>query len=133
MTNISVSPKIAGALKKPPPSQTYLLRLYVSGVTERSRRSILNINAVCKENLQGRYDLEVIDVHQKPSLAKDEQIVATPTLIKLLPLPLRRIVGDLSDRDRVLIGLDIKKRPNRPESGLDTSVKPQVQNANLAE
>jgi len=124
MTKISVPKKLATALEQPPANEQYLLRLYVSGVTERSRRSILNINAVCKENLQGRYDLEVIDIHQKPSLAVDEQIVATPTLIKLLPLPLRRIVGDLSDRDGVLFGLDIKKTTNRPDPGLDRSVKP---------
>jgi circadian clock protein KaiB len=124
MTKISVPKKLANALEQPPANEQYLLRLYVSGVTERSRRSILNINAVCKENLQGRYDLEVIDIHQKPSLAVDEQIVATPTLIKLLPLPLRRIVGDLSDRDGVLFGLDIKKTTNRPDPVLDRSVKP---------
>jgi len=117
MTRLRVSPKIAAALEKAPAAEKYLLRLYVSGVTARSRRSILNINAVCKENLQGQYDLEVVDIHQKPSLAKDEQIVATPTLIKLLPLPLRRIVGDLSDRDGVLFGLDIKKKPDHRESG----------------
>jgi circadian clock protein KaiB len=110
MTKLHVSQKLSAALEKAPATEKYLLRLYVSGVTERSRRSILNIIAVCKENLQGQYDLEVVDIHQKPSLAKDEQIVATPTLIKLLPLPLRRIVGDLSDRDGVLFGLDIKKK-----------------------
>ena len=121
---ISVSKKIANALEEAPVSEKYLLRLYVSGVTERSRRSILNINTICKENLQGKYDLEVVDIHQKPSLAMDEQIVATPTLIKLLPLPLRRIVGDLSDRDGVLFGLDIKKKPSHLESGADINPKP---------
>jgi circadian clock protein KaiB len=89
----------------------YVLRLYVTGATSRSRRAILNINAICNECLQGRYDLEVIDIHQKPSLAKDEQILAAPTLIKHLPLPLRRIIGDLSDRERVLFGLDLKPTP----------------------
>ena len=123
MSKISIPKKIADALKDPS-DERYLLRLYVSGVTERSRRSILNINAVCKENLQGKYDLEVIDVHQKPSLAKDEQIVATPTLIKMLPLPLRRIVGDLSDREGVLFGLDIKKRGETPESKSGAHPKP---------
>jgi circadian clock protein KaiB len=117
MTKMPVPKKIAAALEKAPITERYLLRLYVSGVTERSRRSILNINAVCKENLQGQYDLEVVDIHQKPSLAKDEQILATPTLIKLLPLPLRRIVGDLSNRDGVLFGLDLKKKPEHRESG----------------
>ncbi|HZQ70797.1 MAG TPA: circadian clock KaiB family protein [Terriglobales bacterium] len=88
----------------------YVLRLYVTGATSSSRRAILNINSICSEHLQGRYDLEVIDIHQKPTLAKDEQIVAAPTLIKHLPLPLRRIIGDLSDRDRVLFGLDLKAK-----------------------
>lgn len=124
MTKLRVSKKIAAALDNPPAKEKYLLRLYISGVTERSRRSILNINAVCKENLQGQYDLEVVDIHQKPSLARDEQIVATPTLIKLLPLPLRRIVGDLSDRDGVLFGLDIKKRAKQRESVPGPQPKP---------
>ena len=124
MTKLHVSRRIAAALEKTPETEKYLLRLYVSGVTERSRRSILNINTFCKENLQGQYDLEVVDIHQKPSLARDEQIVATPTLIKLLPLPLRRIVGDLSDRDGVLFGLDIKKKPDHFESVADPTPKP---------
>lgn len=114
---------IAAAPEKAPPSERYLLRLYVSGVSERSRQSILNINAICKENLQGQYQLEVVDIHQKPSLAVDEQIVATPTLIKMLPLPLRRIVGDLSNRDGVLVGLDIRKKPTRPQSAPDSKPK----------
>lgn len=88
----------------------YVLRLYVTGVTSRSRRAITNINAICSERLQGKYDLEVIDIHQKPALAREEQIIAAPTLIKLLPLPLRRIIGDLSDRERVLFGLDLKPK-----------------------
>jgi circadian clock protein KaiB len=111
MTKISVPKSIASAMEKAPCSEKYLLRLYVSGVTELSRRSIMNITAICKENLQGKYDLEVVDIHQKPSLARDEQIIATPTLVKLLPLPLKRIVGDLSDWESVLFALDIKKMP----------------------
>jgi circadian clock protein KaiB len=91
-------------------TENYVLRLYVTGATSWSRRAILNINAICKEYLQGRYDLEVIDIHQKPALAKDEQIIAAPTLIKTLPLPLRRIIGDLSDREDVLFGLDLKRK-----------------------
>lgn len=90
--------------------QAYVLRLYVTGATSISQRAIVNINAICKENLAGRYDLEVIDIHQKPALAKDEQIVAAPTLIKKLPLPLRRIIGDLSDKQQVLFGLDLKSK-----------------------
>jgi circadian clock protein KaiB len=107
MTRMPVSKKIACAPDRPPPIEKYWLRLYVSGMTERSRRSILNINAVCKENLQGQYDLEIIDIRQRSSMALDQQIIATPTLIKMLPLPSRRIVGDFSDKDGVLLGLDI--------------------------
>jgi circadian clock protein KaiB len=87
----------------------YVLRLYVTGATRRSCRAIGNLNEICKEFLKGRYDLEVIDVYQKPVLAKDEQIIAAPTLIKKLPLPMRRIIGDLSNREAVLLGLDLKR------------------------
>jgi circadian clock protein KaiB len=93
-----------------PSAARYVLRLYVTGATLLSRRAILNINAICKQHLQGRYDLEVIDIYQKPALAKGEQIVAAPTLIKSLPLPMRRIIGDLSDHERVLFALDLKRR-----------------------
>jgi len=89
----------------------YVLRLYITGPTSLARRAILNINAICREHLPGMYDLEIIDIHQKPALAKNEQILAAPTLIKKLPLPLRRIVGDLSDHEKVLFGLDLKPRP----------------------
>lgn len=88
----------------------YVLRLYVTGATSHSRRAIVNINAICREHLEGRFDLEVVDIYQKPALAKDEQIIAAPTLIRQLPLPLRRIIGDLSDRDSVLFGLDLKRK-----------------------
>jgi len=89
----------------------YVLRLYVTGMTPRSARSIANIKAICEEHLTGRYDLQVIDIYQQPVLTEGEQIIAVPTLIKKLPLPLRRIIGDLSDRERVLIGLDLKPKP----------------------
>jgi circadian clock protein KaiB len=91
-------------------SGKYLFRLYVTGATSRSRRAITNIIAICNERLEGKYDLEVIDIHQKPALAHHEQILASPTLIKQLPLPLRRIIGDLSDRESVLFGLDLKRK-----------------------
>ena len=93
------------------PAPKYLLRLYVTGTTSRSVRAINNIRQICEEHLKGRYDLEVVDVYQQPKLAEDEQIIAAPTLIKKLPLPLRRIIGDLSDKDRVLLGLDLRKKP----------------------
>ncbi len=88
--------------------QRYVLRLYVTGVTPRSRRAILNLNAICQEHLKGKYNLEVIDIHHQPELAVQEQIVAAPTLIKSLPLPLRRIIGDLSDSEKVLVSLGLK-------------------------
>jgi len=89
--------------------EKYVLRLYVTGATSRSRRAILNINAICGEHLQGRCNLEIVDILQKPALAREAQIVAAPTLIKLQPLPLRRIIGDLSDTEKVLAGLDLKR------------------------
>jgi circadian clock protein KaiB len=88
-------------------SEPYVLRLYVTGMTPRAGRAIENVRAICDEHLEGRYDLEVIDVYQQPVLARDNQIIAAPTLIKEAPLPLRRIIGDMSNRDRVLAGLDL--------------------------
>lgn len=89
--------------------EKYLLRLYVTGMTPRSTEAIAQIKAICEEYLQGRYELEVIDIYQQPTLAKGEQIIATPTLIKKLPAPLRRLVGDLSNKQRVLLGLDLRE------------------------
>jgi len=88
--------------------QKYVLRLYVTGTTPRSARAIRNLKRICEEHLKGHYDLQVIDIYQRPSLAADEQIVAVPTLIKQVPAPLRRLIGDLSDEGRVLLGLDLK-------------------------
>ena len=87
----------------------YVLRLYITGMTTRAGRAIENVRAICEEHLAGRYELEVIDVYQQPALAKGEQIIAAPALIKKLPLPLRRIIGDMSNRDRVLVGLDLDR------------------------
>lgn len=85
----------------------YVLRLYVTGTTPKSVQAITNIKEVCESHLKGRYELEVIDTYQKPQMAKEDQIVALPTLIKELPSPLRRIIGDLSDTEKVLVGLDL--------------------------
>lgn len=85
----------------------HILKLYVAGNTSRSAAAILNIRTFCEERLKGHYELEVIDIHQQPALAKGEQIIATPTLIKHLPPPLRRIIGDFSKTERILIGLDL--------------------------
>jgi circadian clock protein KaiB len=93
-----------------PDETRYTLRLYVTGMTPRSQRAIENIKAVCEEHLTGRYDLEVIDIYRHPMLAEGEQIIAAPTLIKALPIPLRRLVGDLSNTERILLGLDLRPR-----------------------
>lgn len=89
--------------------KSYVLKLYVTGMTPRSLKAIENIKQICKKYLKGRYDLEVVDIYQQPVLAKGEQIFAAPTLIKKLPLPLRRFIGDMSETDRILFGLDLKK------------------------
>jgi circadian clock protein KaiB len=89
--------------------EPYVLRLFITGMTPRSTEAFSNIKAICEKHLQGRYDLEVIDIYQQPTLARDEQIIAAPTLIKKLPAPLRRLVGNLSKEDRVLIGLDLNR------------------------
>ena len=91
--------------------ERYVLRLYVTGMTPRSTEAFASIKAICEERLQGRYELEVIDIYQHPQLAIDEQIIAVPTLVKKLPAPLRRLVGDLSNEDRVLLGLDLRRKP----------------------
>lgn len=88
----------------------YVLRLYVAGINPRSSAAIRSITEICEEHLQGRYELQVIDIYQQPTLAKGEQIIAAPTLIKKLPLPLRRFIGDLADTDRILVGLDLRPR-----------------------
>ena len=91
-------------------SQHYVLRLYITGTTRASARAIEKVKDLCEEHLQGRYELEVIDIYQMPALAKDHQIVATPTLIKVLPSPLRRFIGDLSKVEKILFGLDLREK-----------------------
>lgn len=95
-----------------PPAEHYLLRLYVTGATPRSLRAIQNIKEICEEHLRGRYELEVVDVYQQPELAKGEQILASPTLIRFLPQPLRRLIGDMANTERVLLGLDLQPAPS---------------------
>lgn len=87
-----------------------MLRLYIAGSSDRSMRAIQNAKEICDEHLAGAYELDVVDIFKQPALAKDDQILAVPTLIKKLPLPLRRFIGDLSDRDVVLVGLDLKRK-----------------------
>jgi circadian clock protein KaiB len=87
----------------------YVLRLYVTGQTPRSLRSVESLQRLCEKHLPGRFSLEVVDIYQQPALAAEGQIIAAPTLIKALPLPLRRLVGDFSDVNRVVLGLDLKE------------------------
>ncbi|NVN90063.1 MAG: thiol-disulfide isomerase [Desulfuromonadales bacterium] len=88
----------------------YVLRLYVSGMTPNSQRAIENIRKICAEHLEGRYQLEIIDIYQQPFFAKEGQIVAAPTLVKELPPPLRKFIGDMSQTERILLGLDVRTK-----------------------
>jgi circadian clock protein KaiB len=92
------------------PQPHYVLRLYVTGMTPRSSRAISNAKALCEKHLEGRYDLRVVDVYQEPALVANQQIVALPMLVREMPPPLRRIVGDLADTDRALHALELKPR-----------------------
>lgn len=94
----------------------YLLKIYVTGQTPRSRRAIDNLRRICEEELRGQYEMYVIDVLERPHLAEDEKILATPTVVKELPMPIRRIIGDLSDVDKVLLGLDLQPCQLRSDS-----------------
>jgi len=89
-----------------------VLKLYVAGSTTRAKSAIDNLRRICETELQGRYDLQVIDVLENPELAEDDKILATPTLIKQLPPPLRRVIGDLSDSEKVLLGLELRQTIN---------------------
>jgi circadian clock protein KaiB len=93
--------------------EKYVLRLYVAGTTPRSQEAIRSITEICEEHLAGRCDLQVIDLYQQPVLAKGEQIIAAPTLIKKLPAPLRKLIGNMADKEKVLVGLDLRPRPQR--------------------
>ena len=93
----------------PAAAEKYMLRLYITGMTPNSKRAVENIKNICEQHLQGRYELEIIDVFQQPTLAEGEQIIAIPTLIKQLPHPLRRLIGDMSNTEKVLLGLDLRK------------------------
>jgi circadian clock protein KaiB len=88
----------------------YVLRLYITGMTPKSTLAIANVQKLCEEYLAGCYELDVIDIYQQPKLAKGEQIIATPTLVKKLPLPLRRLIGNMSDTERFLVGIDLKPK-----------------------
>lgn len=87
--------------------EKYVLRLYITGMTPNSKRAVENVKKICEEYLQGRYELEIIDIYQEPALAEGAQIIAAPTLVKKLPFPLRKLIGDMSNTNKVLAGLDL--------------------------
>jgi len=94
----------------------YVLKLYVTGSNPRAELAVLNLRRICEQELAGKYELQIIDVLENPQLAEDEKILATPTLIKQLPPPLRRVIGDLSDTDKVLLGLEVRSPTPAPAS-----------------
>jgi circadian clock protein KaiB len=116
MTKNATPTAVNDAMQAPVVEQAnvhYVLRLYVTGSTPRSARAISNIRKICEEHLEGRYDLEIVDISLHPTLAEGEQIIAAPTLIRKLPLPLRRFIGDMSNTDRILLGLDLRESSDR--------------------
>jgi circadian clock protein KaiB len=90
--------------------QRYVLKLYVAGITPRSAQAIQNVTELCERHLKDRYVLRIVDIYQNPTLAKGEQIIAAPTLIKQLPLPLRRLIGNMANEEKMLVGLDLRAR-----------------------
>jgi circadian clock protein KaiB len=108
--------------KKPSSKSTrpraWILRLYVAGQSARSTAALHNLKAICEEHLTGRYRIEVIDLIKQPQLARGDQIVAVPTLVRRLPPPMKKIIGDLSNEARVLIGLDLRRRTRRASGSL---------------
>jgi circadian clock protein KaiB len=88
--------------------EKYILRLYVTGATPQSIKAITNLKKICEEHLKDCYSLEIIDIYQQPKLAEGDQIIAAPTLIKMLPFPLKKLIGDMSNTEKVLLGLDLK-------------------------
>jgi circadian clock protein KaiB len=104
---IDSSAEFEKLLREVPSGQRFVLRLFVTGNTVRSSQAVANVRALCEEYLPGRYNLEVIDIYQQPKEAAKDQIIAAPTLIKELPAPVKRLIGDLSNRDKVLVGLNL--------------------------
>jgi circadian clock protein KaiB len=90
--------------------ETFELRLYVAGQTPKAQRAFANLRKICDEHLAGRYSIEVVDLLEDPQLGKGDQILALPTLVRRLPAPIKKIIGDLSNTDRVLVGLDLRQR-----------------------
>ena len=98
----------------------YLLKLYVTGTSPRAEVAIANLRRICEQELNGQYHLQIIDVLKEPQVAEDDKILATPTLIKQLPPPLRRVIGDLSDKEKVLLGLEVRPNVKHSDSQRDS-------------
>ncbi|EDY16587.1 KaiB domain protein [Chthoniobacter flavus Ellin428] len=113
---IDSSAEFEKLLRQAANGQRFVLRLYVTGSTVRSSHAVANVRSLCEEYLPGRYDLEVVDIYQQPSEAAKDQVIAAPTLIKELPTPVKRLIGDLSDRDKVIVGLNLAGGGDRPKS-----------------
>lgn len=107
----SGEPQPLANMSGPPSSDKWLLRLYIAGRTPKCVTALENLERFCEEHMQGQYEIEVIDLLEHPRLAKDDQIVAIPTLVRKLPEPLRKIIGNLSDTERMFVGLDLKPKP----------------------
>ena len=107
---LSTNGEDAAEAPEPLPAESWQLRLYVAGTSPKSIRALGNLKRICEENMQGQYEIEVIDILENPQLANDDQILALPTLVRKLPEPIRKIIGDLSNAERVLIGLDLRPR-----------------------
>jgi circadian clock protein KaiB len=105
--------KTGRAARKKAASDEWILRLYVAGQSARSAAALRNLESICEEHLAGRYRIEVIDLLKRPQLARGDQIVAVPTLVRHLPSPIKKIIGDLSNEERVLVGLDLRPRGAR--------------------
>jgi circadian clock protein KaiB len=102
-------------------TEKYVLKLYITGMTRRSQEALRNLEKICHEYLGDNFELEVIDIYQQPTLARGDQIIAVPALIKKLPLPMRRLIGDLSKEDRIILGLDLKRKSTAKEKLKKTS------------
>ena len=103
----------SGAVTPPPSGKAYCLRLYVAGQTPKSLLAFRNLTQICEEHLQGRYEIEIVDLLVNPQLAQGDQILALPTLVRRLPEPIKKIIGDLSNTESVLVGLDLQERRQR--------------------
>ena len=104
----------SGTATPPPAGKAYCLRLYVAGQTPKSLLAFRNLKQICEEHLQGRYEIEIIDLLENPQLAQGDQILAVPTLVRRLPEPIKKIIGDLSNTENVLVGLDLQERRQVP-------------------